>query len=97
MSSMIATRVSVQNALAQLPEKYREPVTLRDVEGQTYQEVAEGLELSVGTVKSQVSRDRKSTRLNSSHVAISYAVFWMKKKNSQIVTNNDKDDRSIHD
>src|SRR5690625_6007784 len=29
------------------------------------------------------SRDRKSTRLNSSHVAISYAVFCLKKKTSQ--------------
>src|SRR5690625_5729901 len=28
----------------------------------------------------RVSRDRKSTRLNSSHVAISYAVFCLKKK-----------------
>src|SRR5437870_7347756 len=28
--------------------------------------------------------DRKSTRLNSSHVAISYAVFCLKKKNNQI-------------
>src|SRR5437660_7290392 len=27
-----------------------------------------------------VARDRKSTRLNSSHVAISYAVFCLKKK-----------------
>src|SRR5437870_8634840 len=27
------------------------------------------------------SEDRKSTRLNSSHVAISYAVFCLKKKN----------------
>src|SRR5690625_7129395 len=27
-------------------------------------------------------QDRKSTRLNSSHVAISYAVFCLKKKNS---------------
>src|SRR3712207_8948301 len=26
-------------------------------------------------------RDRKSTRLNSSHANISYAVFWLKKKN----------------
>src|SRR5438876_7151597 len=26
-------------------------------------------------------RDRKSTRLNSSHPSISYAVFWLKKKN----------------
>src|SRR5690625_5673334 len=29
-----------------------------------------------------VPEDRKSTRLNSSHVAISYAVFCLKKKNS---------------
>src|SRR5690625_7101908 len=28
-----------------------------------------------------LSEDRKSTRLNSSHVAISYAVFCLKKKN----------------
>src|SRR5690606_41561799 len=27
-----------------------------------------------------MSRDRKSTRLNSSHVKISYAAFWLKKK-----------------
>src|SRR5699024_12205072 len=32
------------------------------------------------------SRDRKSTRLNSSHVSISYAVFCLKKKKK----NNDK-------
>src|SRR5437868_12111618 len=30
----------------------------------------------------QFSADRKSTRLNSSHVSISYAVFCLKKKNS---------------
>src|SRR5690554_7499347 len=29
-------------------------------------------------------RDRKSTRLNSSHVRISYAVFCLKKKNASI-------------
>src|SRR5699024_11749138 len=29
---------------------------------------------------SQLGRDRKSTRLNSSHVSISYAVFCLKKK-----------------
>src|SRR5437870_10861228 len=29
------------------------------------------------------ARDRKSTRLNSSHVAISYAVFCLKKKNTK--------------
>src|SRR5439155_25252140 len=30
--------------------------------------------------KTMANRDRKSTRLNSSHVAISYAVFCLKKK-----------------
>src|SRR5690625_807885 len=30
----------------------------------------------------RIQRDRKSTRLNSSHVAISYAVFCLKKKNN---------------
>src|SRR5699024_12080310 len=31
-------------------------------------------------IKPSMSRDRKSTRLNSSHVSISYAVFCLKKK-----------------
>src|SRR5690606_41288689 len=31
-------------------------------------------------------RDRKSTRLNSSHVKISYAVFCLKKKNTEAVS-----------
>src|SRR5690625_5884850 len=39
-------------------------------------EVGEGEEPLVIIIK-----DRKSTRLNSSHVAISYAVFCLKKKN----------------
>src|SRR5438067_4666518 len=30
-------------------------------------------------------QDRKSTRLNSSHVSISYAVFCLKKKNRQAI------------
>src|SRR5437870_6967244 len=34
-------------------------------------------------VSLEISEDRKSTRLNSSHVAISYAVFCLKKKNKK--------------
>src|SRR2546430_12119941 len=34
------------------------------------------------TLKWQRNRDRKSTRLNSSHSQISYAVFCLKKKNN---------------
>src|SRR5207253_9524284 len=38
--------------------------------------------VSLGSALSEIDqlRDRKSTRLNSSHVAISYAVFCLKKK-----------------
>src|SRR3712207_6968970 len=35
----------------------------------------------VGTVGKSLEEDRKSTRLNSSHANISYAVFCLKKKN----------------
>src|SRR5438874_3831787 len=38
-------------------------------------------------VHTDPSRDRKSTRLNSSHVEISYAVFCLKKKNKNKVEN----------
>src|SRR5690242_21589089 len=34
-------------------------------------------------------QDRKSTRLNSSHMSISYAVFCLKKKNSILLTHTD--------
>src|SRR5690625_6218398 len=37
-------------------------------------------DLSESKLQTRLDRDRKSTRLNSSHVAISYAVFCLKKK-----------------
>src|SRR5690606_42151726 len=41
--------------------------------------LVEGIDLS--RYEQYAGRDRKSTRLNSSHVKISYAVFCLKKKN----------------
>src|SRR5438874_6834391 len=38
----------------------------------------------------QNTRDRKSTRLNSSHVEISYAVFCLKKKKKKYNINTNK-------
>lgn len=58
MSSLLATRATVQAVLAGLPELYRVPVTLRDVDGLPYQEIARVLGRSEGTVKAQISRGR---------------------------------------
>src|SRR5690606_40589096 len=41
-------------------------------------------EAAEGAFEASSSEDRKSTRLNSSHVKISYAVFCVKKKNVKI-------------
>src|SRR5690625_5685531 len=38
------------------------------------------IQLRIGAGAKELTRDRKSTRLNSSHVAISYAVFCLRKK-----------------
>src|SRR5690625_6297400 len=46
--------------------------------------------LRVGHLDGRVRLDRKSTRLNSSHVAISYAVFCLKKKRKNNSTHKDK-------
>src|SRR2546422_6325110 len=44
-------------------------------------------EVVVGLGTPRRARDRKSTRLNSSHGYISYAVFCLKKKNKRAATN----------
>src|SRR5439155_13081099 len=37
-----------------------------------------------GRLIASTTRDRKSTRLNSSHVGTPYAVFWLKKKTKHV-------------
>src|SRR5437870_10291702 len=58
----------------------------RSREGLVARRVEEGhlTPADVDGVGADVLRDRKSTRLNSSHVAISYAVFCLKKKKTQL-------------
>jgi len=49
-------------AMRTLARPYREAVILRDVEGLSYEEVAAALEISIGTVKSRLSRGRTELR-----------------------------------
>ncbi|CAB4663322.1 unannotated protein [freshwater metagenome] len=50
----------VKNAIESLPETFRIPVLLSDVEGFSYKEIAEMLEVPIGTVMSRLHRGRKA-------------------------------------
>lgn len=48
----------VRIALHSLPQKYRFPVVLRDIQGLSYQEVAQVTRLPLNTVKTRLNRGR---------------------------------------
>ena len=48
----------IEESLKKLPEKFRMPIILKDIDGMSYDEIAEVLECEVGTVKSRLSRGR---------------------------------------
>lgn len=50
----------VRDAIDSLPEQYRLAVLLGDVEGFSYKEIAEQLDIPIGTVMSRLHRGRKS-------------------------------------
>ena len=52
-------RSFLRKGLDLLPEKLREAVVLRDLQGLSYQEMAERLRLPEGTVKSRINRGRE--------------------------------------
>ena len=57
------TTMAVRRAIARLPEDQREIVILRDIDGYSYDEIADMLSLGIGTVKSRINRAR--TKLKS--------------------------------
>ncbi len=50
----------VRNAIDSLPEHFRMPVLMADVEGFAYKEIAEILDVPIGTVMSRLHRGRKT-------------------------------------
>jgi RNA polymerase sigma-70 factor (ECF subfamily) len=57
------TRELIDRGLQRLPEKFRIPVILKDVEGFSYEEMADVMQCEVGTVKSRLSRGRNMLRI----------------------------------
>ena len=55
-------RERVEAALREVPETFRTVVVLREIEGFTYEEIAEILQTNLGTVKSRLTRGRAALR-----------------------------------
>jgi RNA polymerase sigma-70 factor, ECF subfamily len=56
------TRERVEAALREVPEAFRTVVILREIEGFTYEEIAEILQVNLGTIKSRLTRGRAALR-----------------------------------
>lgn len=67
-TSWMASRADFERALAELPSEQREVLVLREVEGLSYQQIAERLNVPINTVRSRLNRAR---RLVASLMALS--------------------------
>jgi len=57
----------IAEALADLPPEYRAAVVLCDIEGLTYEEIADALDVKLGTVRSRIHRGRAQLRAALEH------------------------------
>ena len=53
-------RMVVERAMEQLPEDLRTAIVLRELEGLSYEEIAEAMDCPVGTVRSRIFRAREA-------------------------------------
>jgi len=58
MSSLVVERDALRDAIAELPEKYRDTIVMRDVQGLSYAEIAERQGLEISTVRTRLHRGR---------------------------------------
>jgi RNA polymerase sigma-70 factor, ECF subfamily len=62
LEDSVAYRDAIDHALGRLPADLKTAVTLRDIEGLEYQEIAEVLGVPIGTVMSRIARGREKLR-----------------------------------
>jgi len=75
VDATLARRDAIERALATLPSELRVPVTLRDMQGLEYKEIAALLNVPIGTVESRIFRARR--RLKPL-----LEPLWMRSRNS---------------
>lgn len=56
----VTDRLTLDDALARLPDEFRVAVVLRDVQGMDYAQIAEVLQIPIGTVRSRIARGRQA-------------------------------------
>lgn len=69
----------IQRAIASLPEEFRVVIVLCDVEGYSYEEIANMIEIPLGTVRSRLSRGRSLLQKQLYHYAQEQG--WLTPKN----------------
>jgi len=62
VDAVLARRQLIDRALAALPDELRLPVTLRDLQGLEYKDIAALLDVPIGTVESRIFRARQRLR-----------------------------------
>jgi RNA polymerase sigma-70 factor (ECF subfamily) len=67
----------LQIALEEMNPSFRLAVVLADVEGLAYEEIAEIMKTSIGTVRSRVHRGRKQLRKNLERLGIKEGSAWL--------------------
>lgn len=55
-------RAEIERSLLSLPVQQRGAVIMRDIEGLSYEEIAEAMDVSLGTVKSRIARGREELK-----------------------------------
>src|ERR1700730_1738258 len=71
------THMLVEAALEKLNPKFRTAVVLRDIEDLSYEDIAAVLEISLGTVKSRITRGREALRkILEERLEVETSVHW---------------------
>ena len=66
--SLRMPKENIERAIAKLRPEYRTCILLRHVEGRAYEEIAEILNLPLGTVKTYIHRARNELRIALAHL-----------------------------
>jgi len=69
-------RAAVEQSLRQVPEPYRTALVLRDLEEMSYEQIGDVLAISLGTVKSRITRGRAALRKVLANTSAKWVRSW---------------------